>query len=216
MPAWRATQILWSPRAGAREAARAGLGIPLLALAVAGGLPDLMLLLEFGTTDLVQRRLSVTPEGMTPLGIVFFLTFTFASPALLPGLAWATGRALYLYLWFFLDAPVERREVVRAACWAFLPVACERLLQAVLLGFHRQQEKLFNPLASNAAFFLDPTTTPIFWYEAARGVSVFTLWTLAIVPLGLAELSGKPARLFLPPLVLAWIALLLIKAWMLS
>lgn len=208
--------MLWNPRGAAQETARAGLWVPLLVLAVAGGLADYPFLLLLGPTRLTAARLEATPEGMRPLGIIFFLALTFAAPVLLPALAWATGRVMNVYLGLLLDAAVERREVVRVTAWGFLPLAVERLLVAGLQIACSSDCKWFNPLASNTAFFLDPTSTAIFWYEAARGLELFSLWTLATVALGLAGLSQQPARFLLPPLVLGWLVLLLVKAWLLS
>lgn len=153
---------------------------------------------------------------MTRLGLLAFISLTYAAPLLLPALAWATARVMSAYLYLAFDTRTRPGEVTRVCAYGFFPLALGQLVTAGLLPFCGPDCNPFNPLASNLGFFLDPTATSVFWYELGRGLDLVSLWTLLAIAWGLEGLTQEPARYLAPPLATAWLALLAVRAWLLA
>lgn len=172
--------IVWSPSDTSARAAKASLALPLLLLGAANAFPNYALLFRYGASQLVQAKLDTTPSGMFPSSIFFFSAFTWAAPFLLPLVALAAAWVLTFYVSFFLDTKVHSGELRRLVAWGFLPLAFQKLLAgSIVLACGRDCDQ-FNPLGTNAAFFLDAKQTDVFWYEMARGVELFALWAMVI------------------------------------
>ncbi len=212
-----AFEILYAPRRAAGAAANKRAWFPFLALAIAGGLADYPMLSRLGAAGLADARLQQTPSGLSSVTVFFFLVSQYAAPVLLPLAAWLSGLLLAIYLVFFLDARVKRRQAIRVMAWAFLPLALERLLAALFgaLALNRDANP-FNPLASNLGFFLDPTRTRPFWYGLAGSLDVFSVWAMALALLALASLARKPVSSVLPGVFLAWVTGVLLKSAILA
>lgn len=208
--------ILWSPRGAAAQAARSPLWIPLLTLAVAGALASYPLLFRLRPAGLAQARLDATPEGMTAFSIFVFLGLRFAAPVLLPAAAWVTGQFARAYLHLALDLKVETAGAVRIAAYGFLPLAAERLMVGIVLPACGSGCDRFNPVASNLAFFFDPTRTSGFWYELARGADLFAFWALWATSWALAEFSEESPHAIWPGVAALWAAGLVLRAWLLG
>ena len=50
---------------------------------------------------------------------------------------------------------------------------------------------LMNPLAFNAAAFMDPLTGSKFWYTLGTMFDLFTIWTIILTGIGLSAAAGK-------------------------
>lgn len=185
--------ILWRPGAASEDVARANLAVPLLLLGVANALPSYVLLLRYGATQLIQLKLDTTPGGMFPTSIFFFTAFTWASPFLLPLAALAAAWVLTYYVGFFLDTKVQGSELRRLVAWGFLPFAIQKLLAGIIVLACGRECDLFNPLATNLAFFLDSKQTDVFWYEMARGLELFALWAIVIAGRAIATRYERSA-----------------------
>jgi len=180
-----AFSILWSPVSSAPYAARAHLAVPLLLLGAANALPNYALYAHYGSR-LIQAKLNTTPSGMFPSGVFSFMVLTWAAPLLLPLLALLAGWLLNFYVGFFLDTKVLRSETLRLVAWGFLPLAMQGVLAGTLVLLCRDACDRFNPLATNAAFFLNSKDSDVFWYEMARGVDIFAVWAVLITGRALA------------------------------
>jgi len=185
--------LLWNPAKNAPHAVRASLALPLLALGAAQALPNYALLFHFGATRLIQAKLNTTPEGMFPSGVFFFVGLTWISPLLFPALALLGAWLLEYYVGFFLDTKMNRGEMRRLVAWGALPLAAQGLLAGLLMLLCRDACDRFNPLASNLAFFLNAKETEVFWYEMARGVDLFSIWSVLIAGRAIATRFERDA-----------------------
>lgn len=149
-------------------------------LGLANALPSYALLTRYGPTQLIQLKLDTTPGGMFPTSIFFFTTLNWAAPLLLPLAVLAAAWVLNYYVGFFLDTKVQGSETRRLLAWGFLPLAFQKLLAGIIVLACGRECDLFNPLATNVAFFLDSKMTDVFWYEVARGADLFALWAIVI------------------------------------
>jgi len=208
--------ILWNPRGAAAQAARSPLWVPLLTLAAAGALASYPLLFRLRPAGLAQARLDATPEGMTAFSIIVFLGLRFAAPVLLPLCAWVTGHFARAYVHLVLDQKVSTGGTVRIAAYGFLPLALERLIVGIVLLACGNGCDRFNPVASNLAFFFDPSVTAVFWYELARGADLFAFWALWATSWALGEFSEESPNAIWPALAVLWAAGLLLRAWLLG
>lgn len=181
-----AFSILWDPAGTSERAARSNLAIPLLLLGAASTLPNYALVFHFGAGRLLQAKLDNTPSGMYPSSVFFFMGIIWLAPLLLPALALVAAWLLESYVGFFLDTKVQRSEMRRLVAWGMLPLAVRGFLAGTLVLICREACEPFNPLASNAAFFLNAKDTEIFWYEMARGVDLFAVWAVIITGRALA------------------------------
>lgn len=185
--------ILWSPAAASERVARANLAIPLLLLGLANALPSYALLLRYGATRLIQLKLDTTPGGMFPTSIFFFTTLNWLSPFMLPLAVLVAAWALNYYVGFFLDTKVQHSELRRLVAWGFLPLAFQGFLAGMIALLCGRECDLFNPLATNLAFFLDSKQTDVFWYEVARGAELFALWAMVITGRAIAARYQRSA-----------------------
>jgi hypothetical protein len=207
--------ILWNPAGAATRAAGASLLLPLLLLAVAAAFPDYALLLPHGATQLSELKIQNTPAGMFPASIFLFIALMWLAPFLLPLGALLTGYIADYYVGFVLDSKTVRSECLRIVAWGFLPAAIGKLFTGVLTLACRDCD-VFNPLAANLAFFLDPRVISIQWYETARGVDLFGAWAALITGWALGaryERSPGGTALFVGILFLLWAFL---RGWMLG
>lgn len=211
-----AAQVLWAPREAAREAAGAAVWVPWGVLALAAGFADYPRLFRLGGAAFAQARMDATPEGMFPGSILFYLGLSYAAPLLLPLASWMAGRLLALYTQFVLDVKVGRRDIVRVVAFGFLPLAIERTLVGGLILLCGSSCDPLNPLASNLAFFLNPKETQVFWYEMARSVDLFSVWTIVLLGKSLGGRMEWPASRFLPGLLIVWVLGVIFRAWLLG
>ena len=211
-----AAQMLWAPREAAREAAGAAVWLPWSLLALAAGFADYPRLLRLGAAAFAQARIDATPNGMFPGSILFYLGLSYAAPLLLPLASWVVGRLMALYTQFVLDVKVKRQDIVRIMAYGFLPMALERTLVGALILLCGPSCDPLNPLASNFAFFLKPKETQVFWYEMARSVDLFSIWTMVLLGKSLGALMEWPASRFLPGFVFVWAVGVMVRAWLLA
>jgi hypothetical protein len=208
--------LLWSPRDAAPDAAASSVWLPLLGLSLAGAWADYPLLLRYGSSGFADMRLAATPDGMTPFSILVFLGLTYLAPVLLPVLALATAFLMFNYIRFALDIRVQAAGVSRIVAWGLLPLAMERILVGALRLLCKTGYDLMNPAATNLAFFLDGKMTSVLWYEFARGVDVFNVWSLWVTSVALARDAESTPEAIAPGLLLFWLLANLARAWLLG
>lgn len=88
------------------------------------------------------------------------------------------------------------KGVLAVTVHAMLPQALLAALSALVLALMSDPRAFHyvNPLGSNLGFFLNQATTPAFIYTFALHFDLFALWTVALLALGLAKLSGRPRK----------------------
>jgi hypothetical protein len=211
-----AFQLLWDPRGASGRASRASLLLPLILLAVGNALPNYALLIPMGAAGLADTKVQSTPDGMYAASVLFFMGLTWLSPLVLPARILVTGWLMDYYVGFVLDTRTRRSELLRLAAWGALPIALERLLSGIIVLACGRVCNLFNPLAANAAFFLDAKETPIFWYEMARGLDAFAGWSIWVTATALAARYQRSAGAITCALAFLWFAAIATRAWLLG
>lgn len=211
-----AARVLYEPRTAGPSLAHCPLWLPLVLLAFSAALACYPLLFRLGTVSLADLKIHSTPEGLTHPAILFFLLLQFGAPLLAALGAWSAGIIMNAWLFFVLDAGAERRAVIRATAYGTLPLVVGNFLLAGVRAVAGPDSNPLNPLASNVAFFLDPTQTPVFSYEFAFGLDLFSAWAAATVALAVAGLVHRRVTAILPPVIVAWLALAAVRAWLLS
>lgn len=208
-------RILWNPGAAA-DAARSPIWAPLLILGIAGAFADYPLLFKLSPAGLAEARLQATPEGLTPFAILFFLALRWAAPILLPAAALLTGRFQRFYLLWVLDNKMDRAGISRITAYGMLPLALERVLAGTLALVCSADCDRLNPAATNLAFFLDPNETSAFWYEFARGVDLFVLWSVWALSAALARYAEEKPVSVWPGTAVLWATALLLRSLLLG
>ena len=145
--------------------------LPLVVLGMTAAFANYPAIFQLGRREFLQVRLDATPDGMYPISLAILLFLTFFAPLLLPLAAWLTGLLMNFYIRHVLDIRVSCSRVVCFTAYGLLPLGVEQLLIGVLRLFCRGDCNLFNLVAANLAFFLNAKTTPVFWYEFAKGTS---------------------------------------------
>lgn len=212
----KAISLLWNPAGAAEDTARSSLWPPLLLLTLAAGFADYPLLFRYRAAGFADLRVQATPDGMTSFSILAFVGLSYLAAVLLPLGALIAGWWMRTYLDWALDTRVPRPGVRRIVAWGFLPLTVERLGVGVIRLLCRNDCNLVNPLATNSAFFLDSKNVSIFWYECARGVDVFSAWTVVIVSLALAKHAEERPGPVAVGLLLLWLGATLFRAWLLG
>lgn len=212
----RIFEILFNPGEAAATV-HDHLWLPLVVLGATTAFANYPALFQLGRPKVLQMRLDATPDGMHPLSIVIFLFLMIFAPLLLPLGAWLAGVLMHFYLRDILGIRVSSRRVLCFTAYGLLPLGVEQLLIGALRLFCRAGDcNLFNPLAANLAFFLNAKTTPVFWYEFAKGADVFSFWAALVLCLGLADVAELETVGIVIPVVLVWVGIALVNAWLLA
>ncbi len=210
---WR---IFYEPRVAGPQLAACPIWLPLLLLAGSAALATYPLLFRLGLLALVDLKVHSTPDGLTHPAMLVFMVLQLAAPLLLLLAIWLAGMLMNAWLLLVLDAGAQRRAVMRVTYYGMLPLAVGNVLLAAVRTAAGPDSNPLNPLASNLAFFLNPTETGVFVYEFAFGVDVFSAWAVIAVAHALAGLVRRPVAGILLPLIVMWLALLAMRAWPLA
>ncbi|MHB8734520.1 MAG: YIP1 family protein [Terriglobales bacterium] len=110
-----------------------------------------------------------------PLQMVFFAAIFFAAANFLMGLQ------------------ARFKQVLGIVSHALLPMSVLYLLATAIFAVHPDPASipLENPIASNAAYFMDPTSTGAVLLTLAKRLDLFVIWSVVLLGLGLAALSRK-------------------------
>jgi hypothetical protein len=183
-------ELLFAPRKAASVATSAPAWIPLVLLAASAAFANYPTLFRLGARDFLQARLEATPDGMYPVAMTLFLFMTVLWPLVLPLATWLTGLSMDFYLRYILGARMKDKQAMRLTVYGLLPLGFQQLLIGSVRLLGGDTENLFNPLATNLAFGLNPKTTTVFWYEFARGADVSTDDDLNSLPQNKKRCSG--------------------------
>jgi hypothetical protein len=134
--------------------------------------------------------------------------FSYASPVLsLVGFAIIAGVLLGTFN-FGAGAEITFKQSMAVVVYAYLPSLVSSLLAIVslLVGVDPEGFNIRNPVASNPAYFMDPTQHK-FLYGVLSGADVFGLWIVGLLAIGYASV-GKLKRSTTFAVVLGWYLLI--------
>jgi hypothetical protein len=209
-------RMLYAPRQVATAAANGATWLPLGLLCTGGIAAEYPTLFKLGATKFLQMRLDDSPDGMSPASILIFLGLAIVAPVLLPLSSLAMGWLLEGYLRYVEGAWLKRAQALRITVFGFAPVAIQQLFAGAMKLALGARCDAFNPVATNVAFFFAPQKIPVFWYEAARGADVFSVWAVLLIALALAAITEAKPRKMVIPVAAVWICGILGRAWLLG
>jgi Yip1 domain len=109
---------------------------------------------------------------------------------------------------FGAGAEITFKQSMAVVLYSYLPTVISSLLGIVSLfvGVDPEGFNIRNPVASNAAYFMDPTQHK-FLYGLVSAVDVFALWIVVLLAIGFASVS-KLKRSTTFAIVLGWYVLI--------
>jgi hypothetical protein len=93
---------------------------------------------------------------------------------------------------FMMDAQVTFSQSMAVVMYGWLPGIVSAILGMVALAFGDPEGfRLDNPVGTNPAHFMDPTSTPKFLYAMLTSVDVISLWIVVLIGMGFALNAKK-------------------------
>jgi hypothetical protein len=88
---------------------------------------------------------------------------------------------------FMMDAQVSFSQSMAIAMYGWLPGILSAILAMFALAFGDPEGfRMDNPIGTNPAHFMDPTSTPKFLYAMLTSVDVISLWIIVLIGIGFA------------------------------
>jgi hypothetical protein len=115
---------------------------------------------------------------------------SFAPPVTLLLFAFLLGAILMATFNFGLGAEVSFKQSTAIVLYAFIPSILGSLLGIVslLIGVDPEGFNMRNPVATNPAYFMDPTKAK-FLYGMASAADVIVIWTIILLGIGYSSVS---------------------------
>jgi hypothetical protein len=94
---------------------------------------------------------------------------------------------------FGFDAQVPFSRSMGIVFYSYLPSLIAGILAIISVALSSNPEgiNVRNMVASNPAYFMDPTTTSKFLYQFLSGLDVFVIWTVCLLGIGFAVNSNS-------------------------
>ena len=93
---------------------------------------------------------------------------------------------------FMMDAQVSFSQSIAIVMYGWLPGIVSAILAILALAFGNPEGfRMENPIGTNPAYFLDPTTTSRFVYVMLASVDVISIWMVVLIGLGFALNAKK-------------------------
>jgi hypothetical protein len=93
---------------------------------------------------------------------------------------------------FMMDAQVSFSQSMAIVMYGWLPGILSGILAMFALAFGDPEGfRLDNPVGTNPAHFMDPTSTPKFLYAMLASVDVISLWIVILIGIGFALNAKK-------------------------
>ena len=88
---------------------------------------------------------------------------------------------------FMMDAQVSFSQSMAIVMYGWLPGILSAILAMFALAFGDPEGfRMDNPIGTNPAHFMDPTSTPKFLYAMLTSVDVISLWIIVLIGIGFA------------------------------
>jgi hypothetical protein len=88
---------------------------------------------------------------------------------------------------FMMDAQVSFSQSLAIVMYGWLPGILSAILAMFALAFGDPEGfRMDNPIGTNPAHFMDPTSTPKFLYAMLTSVDVISLWIIVLIGIGFA------------------------------
>ncbi|MBI5835843.1 MAG: hypothetical protein HZB25_01235 [Candidatus Eisenbacteria bacterium] len=206
----RMLSVLWSPgKAMASVAARPALLVPFLVVVLFQGLVTAAIykpvVIPFQLSQMAERSAEMSPEQRaqmdkymaSPVAITMGVVGSAVSAAVVP-LVWA---ALMYFVFTLLLSGRADFKAVLSVCLHASVVQIPHTLVWMPLAIAKQDPRVFfGPSA-----LMDMPDPPTFLYRLLEKVDMFSLWSWALLAVGLALVYRKPSRQ-----VLVWVSVVFV------
>lgn len=156
------------------------------------------ILRRIGAETIIRRALEKMPNApqLTPAQLaerahVTSMSMLIMSPVMVLLTLVILGGLFYAIEYFFLGQPIRFKPVMSMVTHAMLPMSLYALLCSAVLWLMPDPTALQmnNFLASNPAYFLNPSTTSPVWMALLQRLDIFPIWVVALLGLGTAKVS---------------------------
>jgi hypothetical protein len=130
----------------------------------------------------IERQIASQRIGALYLGWLFYLIIAIILAALV----------MFVFN-FILEAGIPFKNALAIWFYASLPRGLFAILGIVVLmiGVDPSGFDLENPVATNLAAFMDPSTSGKFLYRLCSGIDIFAIWAVILLGMGFASQSKK-------------------------
>lgn len=116
----------------------------------------------------------------------------YAAPVFILIYILATAGVLMATFNFMMDAQVSFSQSMAIVTYGWLPGILTTILAIFTLSFGDPEGfRMDNPVGTNPAHFMDPTSTPKFLYAMLTSVDVISLWIIVLIGIGFALNAKK-------------------------
>ncbi len=152
-------------------------------------------------------------ENAMAMGMKFAPIISYVSPVFVVAGVALTAAVLMLVFNSMLGAALTFKQGFAAVCYAGLVGALSTILSIVMLFVKNPDEfDIQHPLAFNLGAFLSPETTSKALVAFASSIDLFTLWTIAVLAIGLSAAARKITfGKALAGVMIPWALLVLVK-----
>jgi hypothetical protein len=151
---------------------------------------------QMETNPRVQQQMSQIPAEKRDQAIAMQAKFTgigyYAGTAIVMPIVFVISAALTLAFSAMMSAGLRFKQVFGIVTHGALPQVIKMILATVVLFLKNPNDfDLTNPLAFNAAAFMDPQTSSKFLRTFAIAFDAFALWGVILVAIGLKAAAGR-------------------------
>ena len=151
---------------------------------------------QMATNARMQQAMAQVPPDQLESRLAMQAKFTgigyYAGTILMLPIVMLVSSAVVLGMLSMMSAGLKFKQVFAIVCFAGLPMVIKHLLSIVVLFLKNPDDfNLINPLAFNAAAFMDPLTSSKFLYTLGVTFDLFAIWTIVLTGVGLSAAAGK-------------------------
>ena len=150
----------------------------------------------FANNNAVQQLPEAQRDQIIARTATGFKVGTYIGPIFLLLYALIDAAVLMATFNFIMAAEVSFSRALAIVMYGWLPNVVSSILAIVTLFFGDPEGfRLDNPVGTNPAYYLDPTTTSKFVYSFLTSFDVFSLWCVVLMGMGFALNSKKKISL---------------------
>jgi len=151
---------------------------------------------QMATNARMQQAMAQVPPDQVESRLAMQAKFTsigyYASGFVIMPIILLLSSAIVLGMTSMMSAGLRYKQVFAIVCFAGLPMVIKHLLSIAVVYLKNPDDfNLINPLAFNAAAFMDPVTSSKFLYTLGVTFDLFTIWIIVLTGIGLSAAAGK-------------------------
>lgn len=192
---------------------------PYIIIAIVGTLFVYTIDLKVGFEKVVDNQIQMKPKAAERMEkmpadqrekvmgqqVGFTKIIAYAVPAIALIIYAVFAGVIFAAIKFAANAEVQFKAVFALIVYTRLPELLRAILASVslLAGVSTDSFDINNPLATNGAYFLDPTGSPVL-RALLSSLDIITIWTLVLVAIGIPCIAPKVKRGTAFGIVIGW------------